>query len=250
MSTMKLQYNNRTILTPSRDSFVAFTESEPPTPLPFPSDMDFVYLANDFDGTQIPNKATGTTAFGPYLQQGTITKNGSGSSAYLSNGLSDSNYLYKDLTTTELDALKAINGTYTFFIRVMQTSGGLGAIMSCRLLNDSGYIYMIRSHDNELEIHTNSQHKCGSNFSLTTDRVYKVVINGSTFKAVNLSTNNEFSFTYSTNRNMGTRMSTFNGYSGAAEGYLDRFYALAGIARATTAEEDTQIKEYLMSQGV
>ena len=33
MATMKLQYNNRTILTPSRDSFVAFTESEPPTPV-------------------------------------------------------------------------------------------------------------------------------------------------------------------------------------------------------------------------
>lgn len=239
-----LKYNGSILRLPSKSilDYVA-----PPL---YPSDMDFIYLANNFDGSQIPNVIT-TSDMGPYLKAGTITKNGSGASCYLSNGLSESNYLYKDLTTTELNTLKAINGTYTFFIRVMQTSGGLGAIMSCRLLNNDGYIYMIRAHDNELEIHTDSQHKCGSNFSLTTDRVYKVVINGSTFKAINLSTNNEFSFTYSTNRNMGTRMSTFNGYSGSTvEGYLDRFYGIAGIARATTNEEDELIKTYLMSQGV
>jgi hypothetical protein len=240
-----LKYNNSILKVNNGASTINFTR----VPL-IPNDMDFIYLANDFDGTQIPNKATGTTTFGPYLKQGTITKNGSGSSAYLSNGLSESNYLYKDLTTTELNTLKAIDGTYTFFIRVMQTSGGLGAIMSCRLLNDDGYIYMIRAHDNELEIHTDSQHKCGSNFSLTTDIVYKVVINGSTFKAVNLSTNDEFAFTYSTNRNMGTRMSTFNGYSGSAEGRLDRFYALAGIPRATTLTEDANIKAALMTQSI
>jgi hypothetical protein len=63
---------------------------EPPTPS-VPSDMDFIYFANDFDGTKIPNKATGSNAFGPYLQMGTLTKNGSGSDCYLSCGLSASN---------------------------------------------------------------------------------------------------------------------------------------------------------------
>lgn len=246
----KLQKFNNKLLKFNNKLF----KGEYPSPYPpIPTDLDFLYQAKDFDGTKIPNKALNST-FGDYIQAGTITLNGSGSSAYLSNGLSDSNYLYKDLTTTELNTLKAINGTYTFFIRVMQTNGGLGAIISCRLLEDKGYIYMIRGHDNELEIHTDSQHKCGANFSLTTDRVYKVVINGSTFKAVNLSTNYEFSFTYSTNRNMGTRMSTFCGYtykpgiSDQHEANLDRFYALAGIPRATTKLEDQRITECLMNQ--
>lgn len=45
---------------------------EPPAPPApsYPSDMDFIYLANDFDGSQVPNKATGTNAFGPYLTEG------------------------------------------------------------------------------------------------------------------------------------------------------------------------------------
>lgn len=55
---LKLVYNNRTILNSARTGYVGFTSVEPPTPPSFPSDMDFVYLANDFDGTQIPRATT------------------------------------------------------------------------------------------------------------------------------------------------------------------------------------------------
>lgn len=220
----------------------------PPTPPapPVPTDMDFIYFANDFDGTKIPNVAPNST-FGDYLESGTLVKNGSGSSCYLSKSGSN-DYLYKDLTSTELNNIKAISNTYTFFIRMMQdVTYGTGGIMSCR--SNGGYIYMIRCDSQQLQIHTTSGTNLGSDFSLATDRVYKVVINGSSFKAYNLDTSANYTLNYSTNRSMGTRMTTFNaGYSG--EFSLDKFYAFAGIPRATTAEEDEIIKSALMSQSL
>lgn len=214
-----------------------------------PADMDFIYQAKDFDGSKIPNKAPNST-FGDYLEYGTLTLNGSGSSAYLTNGLSDNNYLYKDLTTTQLNNIKAVNNTYTFFIRVLQETSNMGGIMSCRTSSSSTtYIYMIRAYQQQLQLHTTTGYNCGSNFSLSTDRVYKVVINGSSFNAYNLDNNANYSLTYSTNRQMGNQMLTFTAYKGAnQEAQLSRFYAMAGIPRATTAEEDAIIKQVLMNQ--
>ena len=217
----------------------------PPSP-PIPSDMDFIYFANDFDGTKIPNVAPNST-FGDYLQSGTLVKNGSGSSCYLSK-YGSIDYLYKDLTSTELDNIKAINNTYSFFIRMMQDiHTNIGGIMSCR--SNGGYIYMIRCESQQLQLHTTRGTNLGSDFSLSTDRVYKVVINGGSFKAYNLDTSATYTLNYSTNRSMGTRMTTFSAGSGG-EYNLDKFYAFAGIPRATTAEEDEVIKTALMSQSL
>ena len=241
-----IMLNNRPV-TVNDIPLIVGASPEPPVPTPtFPSDMDFVYLANDFDGTQIPNKATGTNAFGPYLQYGTLTKNGSGSDCYLSNGLSSSNYLYYDLTTAQRDSMYGNNGnTYTFFIRAYNRSGNeVGGIFSWRA--NGGYQYMIRSNGQYLQLHTSSGNN--SSFSLDSDQVYKVFVNGSLLEAVKLSTGSTYAVTIST-KSMGTRMTSFwAGYG--SEAYMDRIYALAGIPRATTAEEDEQIKNYLLSQGV
>jgi hypothetical protein len=213
-----------------------------------PSDMDFIYLARTFDGDKIVNTAP-NPVLGNYSRIGTLTLNGTGSTAYLSNGNSASNYLYVDLTTAQLNTMKATNSVYTYFIRVMQTTNGLGAIVSFRMLDNNSYIYMIRANYQQLQLHTTTGYDCGTNFSLSTDRVYKVVINGSSLKAYNLDTAAEYSLSYSTTRRMSTRMTSFNGYAGGNdEGTLDRFYALAGIPRATTAEEDAAIKYVLMNQ--
>jgi len=210
-----------------------------------PSDMDFIYLANDFDGTQIPNRATGTNAFGPYLQMGSLTKNGSGSDCYLSNGLSSSNYLYYDLTTAQRDAMYGNNdNTYTFFIRAYNRTSGTGGLFSWRA--NGGYQYMICSNGQYLQLHTSSG--SNSNFSLDSDQVYKVFVNGSLLEAVKLSTGSTYAVSITT-KSMGTRMTSFwAGYG--SEVYLDRIYALAGIARATTAEEDAVIKDVLMNQSL
>lgn len=221
---------------------------ESPAPV-LPADMDFVFLARNFDGTKIPNSAV--NGYGPanYLAQGTLTVNGSGSSCYLSNGYSDSNYLYAIIDSSQLDAMKANNGTYTYFIRVMAEANApaVGGILSWRM--NSGYIYMIRSSGGQLQIHTNSGNNLGNNFLLTTDRVYKVQVSGNNYYAENLDTGDTWVNTNSSNKTMGTKMTTFHaGYSG--ESYLQRFYAVAGIGRATTEEEDTSIKNYLMSQGL
>lgn len=218
-----------------------------PAPIPsVPSDMDFIYFAKDFDGSKITNVAPNST-FGDYLQSGTLTKNGSGSSCYLSKGTSNS-YLYKDLTTAQLDNIKALNNTYSFFIRMMQdTSTTVGGVMSCRL--NGGYVYMIRCNNKQLQIHTSSGNNLGANFSMATDRVYKVVINNSSFKAFNLDTSATYSLTYAYGRDMGSTMTSFHaGYSG--ELALDKFFAFAGIPRATTSEEDEIIKTALMNQSI
>ena len=241
-----IMLNNRPVIVNNRPLIYGeVPEPTPPTPS-VPIDMDFIYFANDFDGTKITNVAPNST-FGDYLQSGTLTKNGSGSTCYISKS-SSNDYLYKDLTSTELDNIKAINNTYTFFIRMMQdVTSGTGGIMSCR--SNGGYIYMIRCDSKQLQIHTSRGINLGSNFSLSTDRVYKVQISGSTFYAKNLDTNADYTLTYSTNRSMGTRMTTFNaGYSG--EFSLDKFYSFAGIPRATTSEEDEIIKTALMNQSI
>ena len=217
--------------------------------LSIPQDMDFIYQAKDLDGSKIPNKAPNST-FGDYMQSGTLTINDTGANTYLTNFNNGSNYLYKDLTTAQLDAMKAINSTYTFFIRCMQTTGdtGIGGILSWRYNNGGNdtYIYMIRAYQQQLQIHTNTGNQCGSNFLLTTDRIYKVIVSGSSFMAYNLDNNTEYSLTYSTDRSMGSQMRTF--WAGTGEYNLTRFYALAGIPRATTASEDAIIKQVLMNQ--
>lgn len=220
---------------------------EPPAP-PIPSDMDFVYLAKDFDGSKIPNKAVNST-FGDYIQYGTLTVNNSGASCYLSNNYSDNNYLMNILSSENATKIQGVNNVYTFFIRMMQDSTVYtGGIMSTRL-EFGGYNYMIRCESNQLQIHTNSGTNLGSDFSLAVDRVYKVVVNGINFSAKNLDTNAEYNLTTNTSRDMGKYMTSFNaGYS--RESYLDRFYAFAGIARATTAEEDAAIKDVLMNQSI
>lgn len=253
---MMFQVNNK--LLSIGGQLCNYTEYLPPPPPPqIPTDMDFIYMAKDFDGTKIPN-AVPNSDFGDYLQKGTLTVNGTGSSCYLSNGNSSSNYLYKVLTDAQLTKFMAASSssTYTFFIRVMNSSG-TGGIMSTRAYGVPGYsgdhyIYMLRSEGNKLQIHTNSGHNMGgtgSTFNIDTDRVYKVYINGSKFAILNIDALIEESFTYSTNRNMTTYMTTFwAGYS--SEASLARFYGLAGIPRATTHAEDLQMKACLMNQTI
>lgn len=227
----------------------SFGEPVPTPPAPaLPSDMDFVYLAKNFDGTKIVNAVQGST-FGDYLENGTLTVNGSGASCYLSNGLSSSNYLYKDLSEAQLNAIKAENGTYTFFVRMMQTGSysTCGGIMSTRM--NGGYVYMLRCDNNQVQFHDWSGHNLGADFMMNVDRVYKLQVSGSYFYGKNLDTDATTSISFGTDRSMGYRMTTFNAGFGS-EAYLDRFYGFAGIARATTEEEDTSIKNYLMSQGL
>ena len=245
--------NNRPLYVGNIRPLIVGESPEPPGPS-VPSDMDFIYLANDFDGTQVPNKATGTNAFGPYLQEGTITKNGSGPDCYLSNGFNGNNRLYYNLTNDQLNKMKPTNNgdTYTFFIRAYQnTSRSTSGILSWRT---SGYIYMIRCNSGQLQLHTSSGNNLGSNFLLTSDKVYKVIAtksnNTCSIFAKNLNTGSvSSSYTYSPTMN--NKMVSFTGYAtSSGESYTDAIYALAGIPRETTAEEDEIIKTVLMNQSL
>ena len=213
-----------------------------------PLDLDFLYQAKDFDGSKIPNKAINPT-FGDYLQAGTLTKNGSGSECYLSNANNQNNYLYLDLTSAQVTAIKALAGTtYTWFIRVANTTGD-GGIVSTRN-QDNNYVYMIRSKGPNLEVHDSTGRDLGSNFALTSVNVFKVRFSGTSYYAKNLTNGSEWSQTNSTAKAMGTRLKTFNqGYSGDYA-HLAAFYAMAGIPRDTTSEEDEVMKNALLAQNV
>lgn len=213
-----------------------------------PLDLDFLYQAKDFDGTKIPNKAI-NPVFGDYLKAGTLTKNGSGSECYLSNANSQNNYLYVDLTSSQVTSIKALAGTtYTWFIRVANTSG-LGGIVSTRNNEDSNYVYMIRSNGSQLQVHDSTGRNLGSNFALTSVNVFKVRISGTSYYAKNLTTGSEWSQTNSTGKAMGTRLKSF--HAGVnSECNLAAFYAMAGIPRDTTAEEDETMKNALLAQNV
>lgn len=243
---LKLVYNDRTILNSARTGYVGFTQI---APVLIPNDMDFVYFAKDLTDTSIPNSAINST-FGDYMKSGTLTVNGSGANTYLQNSNKANNYLYKDLTANQLTAMQAINSTYTYFIRCKQEGGdhGVGGILSWRYYNNNSMNYMIRTYQQQLDLHTTTYHKAGSDFVMTVDRVYKVVVSGSTFKAYNLDNNAEYSVAYNTTRNMGNKMTTF--WAGNNEYNLTCFYAIAGIARATTSTEDANIKAALMSQSI
>ena len=212
-------------------------------------EMDFIYQANDFDGTKITNKVPNST-FGDYLASGTLTKNGTGSGCYLSNGNSKSRFLYKYLSNEDFVHIQAVNNMYTFYIRMMNENG-TGGIMSTRAYQvtpGDTYNYMIRSNGYQIQIHTNGGTNCPTtNFDLRVDRVYKVYISGTSFNAKNLDNDAVYSFTYDGNRSMSNFMSTFwAGFGNEAS--LSRFYSFAGIARETTNEEDQIIKDLLMNQ--
>lgn len=210
-----------------------------------PSDMDFVYLANDFVTGGIPNRAVNSD-MGTYLAQGTLTKNGTGGECYLSNGNSASNFLYIDLTADRLNSMKALNSYYTFFVRAYQPTSGTGALFSWRYLNENAYVYMIRCSSNMLQIHNTS----GVNtLTLSPSKVFKITVNGSNAVVSDMEGTTQTA-SVGSSRNMGTKMTSFNaiGPVSTEEAVLDRLYGMAGIARQTTAYEDSVIRDLLLTQ--
>ena len=244
----------------TRPNIMVYRKVDYPTP-PVEGMMHFIYLANDYDGTKIPNRATNSTV-GDYLKCGDqISKNGSGENCYLTNGLDPSSYLYTRLSTSDRDLMKAYNGTYTFFVRVMQdVSTPVGGIISWRFNAETGpgdsYNYMIRCLNNKLEIHFGGGNDTG--IYLTTDKVIKIEVSGINFTVTvtDLSNGTTWQGEDYEDKGMSVYMASFVacGYGDppftGTEEYLDRFYAIAGIARATTSDEDTQISSYLMNQGL
>lgn len=207
-----------------------------------PSDMDFVYLANDFASGGIPNKASNSD-MGNYLVQGTLTKNGSGPDCYLSNGNSVSNFLYIDLTNDRLNAMKALSSYYTFFVRAYQSSSGMGALFCWRILDSNAYVYMIRCNNGKLQIHNTAG---VDTLTLSASKVFKVTVNGSNAVVSDMEGSTQTA-SVSSSRNMGSRMTSF--YAGTGdEAVLDRLYGVAGIARQTTAYEDSIIRDLLLTQ--
>ena len=204
--------------------------------------MDFVYLANDFTSGGIPNKAN-SSDMGNYLVQGTITKNGSGGNCYLSNGNSVSNYLYINLTTARLTAMKALSSYYTFFVRAYQSTSGLGALFCWRILDTNAYVYMIRCNNGKLQIHNTTG---VDTLALSASKVFKVTVNGSNAVVSDMEGATQTA-SVSSSRNMGSRMTSFYAGTGS-EAVLDRLYGVAGIARQTTAYEDTVIRDLLLTQ--
>jgi hypothetical protein len=222
-----------------------------------PQDMHFIYLANDYNGDNIPNLAANSTlgSFNRY-ESGTLTKTGSGSNCYITNGSGNAaNHLYVSMSNDDLDLMKAVNNTYCYFFRFVCTSSNTGGILSWRnpsygVSYPDGYVYMFRCSGASIQFHTS--YGINTGLSLTTDTVYKATVNGNSANIVDLNDNTK-SWTYSGgsfSRTMNPKMTTF--WAGYGSEYVPngQFYGAAGIARATTAEEDSIIKDILMNQSI
>lgn len=221
----------------------------------YPTDMHFIYVANDYDGDKIPNLVTNSTlgSFNRY-ETGTLTKVGSGSNCYIDNGSgTDANHLYVSMSADDLNLMKAVDNTYCYFFRFVCTASHTGGILCWR--NPSygtqypdGYVYMFRCSGAKIEFHTTGGYDTG--LSLTTDTVYKATVNGNNANIVDLNDTSK-SWTYSGSsfsRTMNPKMTTLWAGYGGEHVPNGQFYGAAGIARATTAEEDTVIKNILMNQ--
>lgn len=249
-----IRINNK-LMTTNNKLYTATAYVPPPPPIP--SDMHFIYLANDYDGDKIPNLAANSTlgSFNRY-ESGTLTKTGSGSNCYITNGSgSAANHLYVSMSNDDLNLMKAVNNTYCYFFRFVCTSTSTGGVLSWRnpafdTTWPDGYVYMIRCSGAKIEFHTNSGYD--TNLSLATDTVYKTTVNDNSVNIVDLNDNTK-SWTYSGggfHSTMNPKMTTF--WSGYDSEYVPnaQFYGAAGIARATTAEEDNVIKAALMNQSI
>lgn len=194
----------------TRNGDVIIRNYIPPTP-PISEDLMFLYLANDFDGTKIPNRAT-NGLMGDYLKWGTITKNGSGSSCYLSNDLDGTNYLYTSISTTVRDLMRAFDNTFTYYVRVYNRNVGTGGIISWRSnfgnAQGSNYCYMIRTNSEKLEVHFDSGVGL-EGWLLDSDKVYKLEFDSSGVVVTDLSNNNTYTIENSTDRGMSTYMFSF-----------------------------------------
>jgi hypothetical protein len=247
--------NNRPLYVGNVRPLVIDDGSEPIPPTPsVPSDMHFMYLANNYDGNKIPNSAINST-ISDFLryENGTLTKVGSGANCYITNGNSYNNYLYTIFSVEDLNLMKADNNTYTYYLRYVVTNNYTGGLICWR--NDispdgnDGYRYMIRCNNTTIQYHTSSGYD--TNLSLTQDTVYKVVISGNSCYIVDLNDDSKsYSKTQYFSRNMNRKMTTF--WAGYSSEYVTdmHFYGIAGIARATTAEEDELIKTALMNQSL
>lgn len=225
----------------------------PPAPL-VPSDMHFLYMANNYDGDKIPNSAPNST-LGDFLRYdtGTLTKVGSGANCYIDNGNSRYNYLYTIFSNDDLNLMKAVNNTYTYYLRYVVTYSGTGGLICWRdgssTSGGDGYVYMFRCEGTNIQYHIYSGYN--TNLSLTQDTVYKAVISGNSCYIVDLNDSSKnYSITQSFDRTMNRKMTAFwAGYSNEFVSNM-HFYGIAGIPRATTAEEDEAIKTALMNQSI
>lgn len=248
---MIISYNNKIL---GRNNLIVGYDGSTPS---VPSDMHFVYIANDYDGDKIPNLATNSTlgSFNRY-ESGTLTKVGSGSSCYITNGSGNAtNHLYVSMSADDLNLMKATNNTYCYFFRFVCSSTNTGGVLCWRNATygstaSDGYVYMFRCSGAKIQFHTTGGYD--TSLSLTTDTVYKAIVNGNSVNIIDLNDSTK-SWTYSGgsfNRTMNPKMTTF--WAGYGSEYVPngQFYGAAGIARATTAEEDVIIKDVLMNQSL
>jgi hypothetical protein len=136
---------------------------------------------------------------------------------------------------------------------MQDVSNTTGGVITWRSSTGSGpgsnYCYMIRCNNHQLQMHFNGAVNTG--LSLSIDTVYKIEISGSNYSIKDLINSTTYTGTNSTTRGMGTRMASIAAYSDRYDEMgLDKFFGIAGIARATTDAEDLAIKDALMNQSL
>lgn len=227
-------------------------------PQVIPEDTDFIYFANDYTGTLLPNKVKNT--IGDLSVHNTITKNGTGKNTYLDFSSANNNCLYTDLTDDYLNLMKATSNNYTYYFKAYaEGEGDVAGVFSWCQSSYSQYRYMIRlKRGNDI----GAVQIDGIGINTTTNFIHNGDIIKVAFKNYdskptvvikNLTTDFEhYAGGISTLRDMTNKFmigtTRYDGYS--SEYGLNYWYGAAGIHRETTETEDEYFKTILKNQSL
>lgn len=219
---------------------------------PLPEGSDFLWLAQDYTGSRIPNVVEGSyygdlmqtwnTSNGVYLE----SHNGPGYEAYLHNATNQTCLTYSNIDTEHLNQMKAnaSDSAYTWIFRGGNriVGGGAGsadvsAVCSFRgSYNDSNYRYMIRLvRDGQISIDGQGSFTMRQT-NIDNDDIWMFVVEPSKITCTNLTKGTTESMNIYTARNMTNKLTTMTTYY-ANEGTMDRWYGLYGIPRKLNDDE-------------
>lgn len=219
-----------------------------------PSDSLFLYMAKDYDPStkQIQNSIANSKAWGPLLDHGTLSVATSTSGKYL-YGTSNTNYLYRTLSNSELEQIKAntTDACFTYIIKA-DTDGdmGFGGLLSTRGSGET-YYYMFRTYNGNIILNYYNTSGRGVDdvamIPYIATNVYELQVKPTTMTVKNLTNGASASVETGTKRGMTTDFRIMNaGYPG--ENGVKHFYACYGIDRELTGEEELAVRNCLDTQ--
>lgn len=216
-----------------------------------PEGSEFLWLASNYDTSNklIKNDIPGATMFDTLYDKGSLTKNGFGGNCYLS-GTSNSNYLYRNLDTNELNICKSNNSgqCFTYIIKASADPNQIGGLLSFR--NDGTMIvYCIRTYGGKIYYTYTNYNTTDSSIDFIDENIYMFVIKPTTTIIRNLTNGFSKTITTSTARGLRSNFRIMNaGFNN--ENGITKFFGCYGASKELNEQEVESVKRILEEQNV